>query len=164
MARNCLNSQPALGSGTAGTTSCSNCDQSYYFTVIGESTYDVPNAAAITFYKIDDGIEPMEHTITYDGKIVVEFTGNVKRLIAGPGTYENCFIGVAINGNIIPSSVIAIATFNVDDQYDVSLQAVPFDVVTGDVITIVAGTVDVTVPKIHRILNHNMRVIYLEVN
>jgi hypothetical protein len=164
MAKNCLNNQPALGTGNAGTTNCNNCDNqnSYYLTIIGESTYTVKNSSPLVYEMIDDGVEPMSHTVTYDGKVGVEFTGNVKRLILGLGTYENCFIGVALNGFVIASSLIGIHTKKATDQYDVSLQAVPFDVVIGDVITIVAGTSDASAEHLHQVLNHNMRVMYVE--
>jgi len=161
--KNCLNNQSALGSGSIGVTNCGDCStESYYFTVIGESEFEVPNSNPISFTMIDDGIEPMEHVVTRAGKIIVEFTGNVKRIIAGVGHYENCFIACTLNGILNMSTYSAISSLNKGEQYDISFQSMPIDVIAGDIVMVCAATNDSTSEEFHSILNHNMRIIYIE--
>ena len=160
--RNCLQNISIL-TGTAGVTSCPNCDEnSYYYTVIGESTFDVPNSSPVVPVLVDDGVEPMLFTAPYSGKVIVEFTCNVKRLIVGTGAIEGIIMGVYASGALRPESMVGCRTLGRYDQYDLTGQTVPFDVVAGDVIELRAGTGESTAEKLHQVLNHNMRVIFIE--
>jgi hypothetical protein len=158
--KNCLNGI-SLNTGSAGTTNCPNCTQSsYYYTIIGESTFDVPQSVPMSYNLIDDGVEPMTFTVQYAGRVVVEFTCNIKRLTIPAGDV-GIYLGVSLNGIPIVHSVTVDNIVSEGLMHDAVCQCCPIDVVVGDVIEIVSGCSAIGDPE-YQISNHNMRVIYID--
>jgi len=161
MAKKCIQSNISVASGSAGRIRCTDCiPETYYYTKIGSSFFTVPyNNVAIDFYLIDDGVVPMSIMAPKSGMAIIEFVGDALYYNEEVGT-DNKWIYYSIFKNGVEiTNTRKLTSARPLEQLSASTEALPLQLFLGDVIEVKAA---LRSPQLcFKILNHNMRIIYL---